>query len=171
MGNRRVAKSAKGDKKTGKSLYTGLPVTMQGPRDVVPEISTQLGKTALMPAAGKFGFDPLPDYIEGYFRADYPTAETEYIGIVVLPAHPGGVGFMAERGPDVPMPVGGYGHADSCPADQDAPFTRPVQDKLAHGIRKIGIIDGFFGMTARIPHFMPLLLQIPTISLFSSKPP
>jgi hypothetical protein len=127
-----------------------LMVAMQGLPAVLREMSTQLGQTTLMPPTGEFRFHPLPDYIKGYFRADHPTAEAEYIGIVVLAAHPRGVGLVAERSPNVPVPVGGHGHADPCPADQYATFAFAVQDMIAHFLRKIGIVNGFPGMTARI---------------------
>jgi hypothetical protein len=47
---------------------------MQGSRGILREISAQLGKTALMPAAGKFRGHPDPDYIQGDFRTDNPAS-------------------------------------------------------------------------------------------------
>ena len=58
-----------------------------------------------MPSAGELGIYPSSDDIQSDFRADHPPAEAEDIGIVMLPAHSGGKGFLAEHSPDVSIPT------------------------------------------------------------------
>ncbi|CAK8716322.1 hypothetical protein GCAAIG_05735 [Candidatus Electronema halotolerans] len=66
---------------------------------------TQHVQPTLMPSAGELCFHPSAHDLAGQLRADHPAAETKHIGIVVLAAHPGREGFVAERSPDFPVGV------------------------------------------------------------------
>ena len=49
----------------------------------------------LMPSTLKFGFKPGADHINNHFNAQNSGTKTENIGIVMLPAHSGSIGFVA----------------------------------------------------------------------------
>ena len=78
-----------------------------------------------MPAACEVRHHPRLHNFQGQLRAYYPCAEAEDVSVVVLAAQAGGKGFMAERGPDVAVPVGGDGHTDAGAADEDAALASP----------------------------------------------
>jgi len=73
-----------------------------------------------MTTADKIGFEPGLDDIQSDGNPQNSSAETENIGVIVFPTHSGGEGLMANCCPNVPMPVGGYRHTDTSPADKDA---------------------------------------------------
>ena len=49
-----------------------------------------------------------------------PFPQAQHIGVVVPTRHSGQIFVEAKRGPDARHSVGGYGHAESCAADENA---------------------------------------------------
>jgi len=101
-----------------------------------------------MTTAGKLGLEPDLDDIQSNGNPYHSGTKAENIGVVVLPAHSGGEGFMAKCCPNVTVSVGGYRHPDTCPADKDTMRTAPILDCRTDLVGKIRIIDRFLGITS-----------------------
>lgn len=112
-----------------------------------------------MAATGKVGGKPDPHSFKSKTRADNPFAKAKHIGVIMFPAHPGGKQFMAQGSPDLAVPVGGHRHADPRTADQNTPIAWTFLHLLTHGPGKIGIINGFLGISAAILNRMAQFFQ------------
>src|SRR5690606_14407598 len=124
------------------------------------------GHPPTVAAAGEIRRQPDPDDLPGQSRPDDALTQGQHIGIVVFPAHPRRK-LVAHHGAANPLHlVGGYGHPDAGPADEDAPVKLSLRHPLRDGKGIIGIIHRLGAVTAHIlvgdAHF---LQQVPDFLL------
>ena len=112
-----------------------------------------------MAAAGKGGGEPDLHQVEGHPLAEHPLAEAEHVGVVMLPAHAGRIGVVAQGGADGRLAVGHHRHADARAADEDAPVARTRGHRPADGAGKLRIVHRRTRVRAHVLHLIPLLPQ------------
>ena len=86
--------------------------------------------------------------------SDDPSPEHEDVHVVVLDSLVCGVDVMTDRGAHPLELVRGHRGADAAAADEHAPLGSPIDHGLAHGLGRIGVIDGGGGMGAHIDHLV-----------------
>ena len=108
---------------------------------------------------GEFGVNKS---VHEFFReriCNYARAEHEYIRIVMLHSLVGGIGVMAETGPDAYELVSCDGSSYTAAANEDTPLGSPILDGFPDRFGKIGVVDWLRVVGPDIKHIVLLAAE------------
>ena len=92
-----------------------------------------------MPTPGETGFQPHLGHLAQLIRGVQKSAQSEDVGIVVLPAVYDCLQIVAEGGPDSPDLVADHARADAGAVDHDADVGAPLGDRVGDRARSLAV--------------------------------
>ena len=107
-----------------------------------------------MATAFKIDLEPFPHHGKGQIRLESPSAQCQYVGLVVPAAEANRVQIVANGRPYAGNLVGRDSHADPGAADEDAALGVARRDPLSHGCSEIGVVNALVRVGALVGDLM-----------------
>src|SRR6185436_20082892 len=101
------------------------------------------GDPPSMAAAGKIRRQPGPEDLHAVLRAHEPRRQDQHVGVIVLPGEPGHFGGPRHRRTNAGMAVGGVGHTEPGPTEQDAPLRIVMLHPGRYLVGVVRVVGGF----------------------------
>jgi len=112
-----------------------------------------------MSSAGEGRIEPNTDNFERRLKTHHPLADGNNVGVIVLPAQPGGFDIPAQYATDTFDAIGGDGFAVAGAAQHHAAFEFTARYGFRHRPDEQGIIHEFLRVRPEIRDVVPQALQ------------